>query len=279
MAIGSITKTIVAAQVMQLVEVGELSLDDPAADHLPKGLEFDSNGATIRDLLGMRSSIPDYVDKVWDTLSTDRERVWTTDELLALVGSARAPAGREFDYSSTNYVLLGLILEHVTGRPVAEVLRDGVLGGAGYERLIYQPDQRPTDPMAAPGGAPVTTPKGRGGYLPSISAVTTAATAGSMASDSVTLSRWLGQFCGGRVVSKASLETMTKDKDGNGYGLGIQVRWGEHGPAIGHEGLQVGFTSYAVCLREKGIVVAVLANREGFEVAYVADALVRAISS
>ena len=59
-AIASITKSIIAAQVMQMVEAGELDLDDPATDHLPADLDFDTNGATIRDLLGHRSGIPDY---------------------------------------------------------------------------------------------------------------------------------------------------------------------------------------------------------------------------
>ncbi len=63
-AIASITKSMVAAQVMQLVEAGELGLDDPAADHLPPDLDFDTNGATIRHLLGHRSGIPDYAPTV-----------------------------------------------------------------------------------------------------------------------------------------------------------------------------------------------------------------------
>ncbi|MEA2678006.1 MAG: D-alanyl-D-alanine carboxypeptidase, partial [Chloroflexota bacterium] len=57
-AINSITKSVVAAQVVQLVENGELALDDPAAAHLPADVTFDTNGATIRQLLGMRSGIP-----------------------------------------------------------------------------------------------------------------------------------------------------------------------------------------------------------------------------
>ncbi len=60
MSIASITKTLVAAQVMQLVEAGELGLDDLAADRLPPGLEFDTNGARIADVLSMRSGISEY---------------------------------------------------------------------------------------------------------------------------------------------------------------------------------------------------------------------------
>ena len=60
MSIASITKTLVAAQVMQLVEAGELTLDDPAADRLPPDLDFDTNEATVENLLSMRSGISEY---------------------------------------------------------------------------------------------------------------------------------------------------------------------------------------------------------------------------
>ena len=75
-AIASVTKPVVAAQVMQMVEAGELALDDPATNHLPPDLDFDTNGATIRHLLSHRSGIPDYYPAVEGTLATDPKRVW-----------------------------------------------------------------------------------------------------------------------------------------------------------------------------------------------------------
>ena len=56
-AIASITKTVIAAQVMRLAEEGRLSLSDPVADHLPSGFDFDTNGATVANLLAMESGI------------------------------------------------------------------------------------------------------------------------------------------------------------------------------------------------------------------------------
>ena len=156
MSIASITKTVVAAQVTQLVEAGELGLDDLAADRLPPDLEFDTNGARIVDLLSMRSGIAEYMadeDELREALLSDPLHVWTLEEKLATVAPERSPVGQAWEYIGTNYLLLGLIVEHVTGRPLAEVLRNGVLDGEGYERLIYQPDERPTDPMAMPLGA------------------------------------------------------------------------------------------------------------------------------
>jgi D-alanyl-D-alanine carboxypeptidase len=277
MAIGSITKSIVAAQVMQLVEAGELRLDDPAADRLPPGLEFDTNGATIGDLLAMRSGIPDYVDALWTSLSTDKLHAWTPDEVLALVGTDRARAGDAFSYSSTNYVLLGLIVEHVTGRPLGEVLRDGVLSGDGYERLIYQPAEPPSEPTATSFGDPANTLEASGGYLPSLAGMTAAGAAGAMASDSPTLARWWRELCAGRVVSAASLDEMTDFAERPEYGLGI-VDYGRGSGWVGHGGLHVGFSSAAVCVPEHSVVVVVLANSErGLDAA--AYGLVQAASS
>lgn len=156
-AIASNTKSVVAAQVMQMVEAGEMALDDLGTDHLPADLDFDTNGATIRQLLGHRSGLPGYdpsLYKPWlqESPSTDRQRIWTPAETLALVSTYRAPAGDDLYYSDVNCLLLGLVIEQVRGRPVAEVLRDGVLSIDGLERLIYQPDEAPTEPMAMPDG-------------------------------------------------------------------------------------------------------------------------------
>lgn len=273
MAIASITKTIVAAQVLQLVETGELRLDDPVSTLLPEDLELDTNDATVVDLLAMRSGIPDYVDGLEASLRTDRRHAWTADEMLAIVPSRRTPAGAAFEYSSTNYLLLGLVLERATGRPVAETLRDGVLEGPGLARLVYQPDERPTEPMAAPGGAPALSKQRGGGYLPSLAGATAAGPAGSMASDSTTLARWWGRFCGGEIVSESSLATMTDFERYPDYALAVQDRSYDGPAAVGNEGVHIGFVSLAECLPEVGAVVVVLTNDERADPAVVANAL------
>ena len=107
-AIASITKSVVAAQVMLMVEAGELGLDDLVADHLPEDLEFDTNEATIRHLLSHRSGLPDYYELgPLENIQTDPQRVWTPTELLELVPTERTPPGRTFSYAETNYLLLG----------------------------------------------------------------------------------------------------------------------------------------------------------------------------
>jgi len=278
MAIGSITKTIVASQVMRLVEAGKLDLDDPAADHLPEKIDFDTNGATVRDLLAMRSGIPDYVDALWDSLSTDTGHVWRVGEMLALVRPRRDRPGKEIVYSSTNYLLLGLILEHAYDRPLAQILRDGVLDGPGLERMVYQPAERPSAPIANPDGAPAL-PRGRGGaYLPSLAGVTAARAAGAVASDSATLARWWGRLCGGQIVSPASFETMTDfGRTQDWYGLGIANRSDAAPAAVGNKGEHVGFNALAECRPDLGAVVVVLMNDEQADTDTVESALMTAL--
>jgi len=251
---------------MSMVEAGELSLDDPVADHLPRDLQFDTNGATIRDLLSHRSGIPDGYDVLGGPIQNDPLRVWKPADVLELVPTTRAPVG-SFEYAEINYLLLRLVIEHVRGRPLAEVLRDGALAIDGVERLVYQPDERPTEPIAMPGGTSDAVLEDGGGYLPSLAAVTAFET---MASDSPSLARWWRAFCAGEIVSQASLTEMSAfDPDLFGsdgaYGLGLFNPAYGHAPAVGHNGELFGYMSWAACLPEDGAVIVVLSNREVHE--------------
>lgn len=276
-AIASLTKPVVAAQVMQMVEAGELGLDDPAADHLPADLGFDANGATIRDLLGQHSGIPDYYPVVHDELADDRQRVWTPADLLELVPADRAPAGEVFEYGDTNYLLLGMVIEQVRGRPIDEVLRDGVLSIDGVERLIYQPGEVPTEPMAMPFGRSTDIFEIGGGYLPSLAHVTSDGPGAAMASDPLSLARWWRAFCSGEVVSEASLTEMSAFRDG--YGLGLYNPGEGYAQVVGHTGQHDGYVSWAGCLPEDGAVVVVLTNHVFDDIGGMAEPLVEAVSA
>lgn len=276
-AINSITKSVVAAQVMQLVEAGELALDDPAAGHLPPNLDFDTNGATIRNLLGMRSGIPDYDnDSLMSAMTTDRQHRWTPDELLQRVTTTRARAGDAFEYSSTNYVLLGFIIEQVRGRPLAVVLRQGVLAGDEFKRLVFQPDEAPSGPLAMPGGALTATLEERGGYLPSMAEASGGYATFAMASDSASLGRWWRALCAGEVVSQASLTAMATLQGADRYGLGMFDVAEGYARSVGHAGWSPDYVSWAGCMPDDGSVVVVLANSQVDDIGGMARPLVEA---
>lgn len=259
--IGSGTKPIIAAQVMQLVEAGEISLDAPATDYLPADFTFDTNGATVRQLLSHRSGIPDWYHGMDDRFAEDRDRVWTLDEVLALVPATRHPAGAAHEYADTNFNLLGLIIEHVRQQPLVDVLRDGVLSVDGTERLIWQPEEVPTEPLAMPRGESRETFEEGLGYLPSLSDTVDGA-AGGMASDSISLARWWRAFCAGDIVSEASLIEMSSSfrVGDDGYGLGLFNPADGYAEGVGHLGANFGYNSWSACLTEDHMVVVVLIN-------------------
>ena len=276
--IASVTKSVTAAQVMQMVEAGELSLDAPATDYLPANFDFDTNGATIRQLLDMYSGIPDwYSDDMEQEMSTHRRRNWETAEVLALVGPDRASVDEEFAYADTNYNLLGLVIEHVRGRSLVDVLRHGVLRVERTERLVYQPDEAPTPPMAMPDGESRAALHKGGGYLPSLSDASSAGAAGAIASDSISLARWWRAFCGGELVSQASLTEMSTFVDASGYGLGLFNPTDTYAASVGHTGGNFGYVSWAGCLLDEGAVVVVLSDVEFDDIGGMARPLVEAV--
>jgi D-alanyl-D-alanine carboxypeptidase len=228
----SSAKTVVAAQVLRLAEEGRLGLDDPASGYLPPGLAFfDANGATIRQVLGMRSGIPDLNE--YDGFYP-AEQASTVVDVFRKLPAPRVSPGQELHYASTNYVLLGAIIEHLTGRPLSEALRDDVLDRAGLEGIAYMVD----DALAADGWGVETTP--------------------------ASWARWGYELFGGFVISEASLHEMT-DFQGEWYGLGTFDFSRLFGAvAVGHDGESSVTTCCSViklaALPAEGIVISVQAD-------------------
>ncbi len=143
------------------------------------------------------------------------------------------------------------------------VLRRGVLDVEGIERLVYQPDEAPTPPMAMPDGESRAALEKGGGYLPSLSDASSSGPAGAIASDSPSLAAWWRAFCSGELVSQDSLTEMSTFVDGpEGYGLGLFNVAEPYAFAVGHGGWNFGYVSWAGCLPEVGAVIVVLSNRE-----------------
>jgi D-alanyl-D-alanine carboxypeptidase len=225
-------KTVTAAQVLRLADEGKLGLDDPATEHFPPDIAFyDANGATIRDVLGMRSGIPDPPG--YEALVDSGT---TTAELLEKIPGPLFPAGSRIAYANINYVLLGMIIEQVTARPLWEALRSGVLDRPGLEGLVYLQK----DALAADGWR--------------------------IESDPASLARWGYDLYGGFVLSDAALGQMT-DFQGDWYGLGAidlsqgtpAIPGGYGVPAIGHGGLsqEPSQAVMLVAFPETDVVVAV----------------------
>ena len=276
--IASLTKTVIAAEVLQLVERGALGLDDPVSEHLPDGFEFETNGATVRNLLSMESGIPDPTLTLAEVLK-DPLRTWTPQEVLATVPASRSKPGDHFVYEDANYMLLALVIESVTGKTVASALRADVLADPLLARLVYQPEERPTAPLALPfdgAGLRPDAVNAGGGYLESRSEASWANGSGGMASDAPALAVFGYRLYGGGMLSLDSARAMT-DFDGNDasdrYGLGTfyqsPIAPGLGPLAVGNGGWGQGYSAVLTVLPDRGIVIAVLTNRGGDPVSQV----------
>jgi D-alanyl-D-alanine carboxypeptidase len=228
----SSAKTIVAAQMLSLAEDGRLGLDDPASSYLPPDLSFyAANGATIRQVLGMRSGIPDLNES--DGFYP-AEQASSVVEVFKKLPPPRVSPGSELHYASTNFVLLGAIIEHLTGRSLSDALHAGVLDHPGLEGIKYTTD----DALAADGWGVETTP--------------------------ASWARWAYELYGGFVVDEASLHEMT-DFRGDWYGLGTFDFTGSFGTlAVGHYGESSVTTCCSViklaALPNEGVVISVQAD-------------------
>jgi CubicO group peptidase (beta-lactamase class C family) len=148
-------KTIVAAQILRLAEDGILGLDDLASDHLPPELRFfDANGATVRQVLGMRSGIPGLKEFTSEGSYYPAEQASTAVKVFRKLPEPEVAPGGEPEYASTNYLVLGTIIEHATGRPLAEVLRSDVLGNPAFDGFVYTVE----DALASDGWGVQATP-------------------------------------------------------------------------------------------------------------------------
>jgi CubicO group peptidase (beta-lactamase class C family) len=182
----------------------------------------------------MRSGIPGLNEFTSEGSYYPAEQASTAVKVFRKLPEPEVAPGGEPDYASTNYVLLGTIIEHVTGRPLAEVLRSDVLGNPAFDGFVYTVE----DALASDGWGVQATP-------------------GSLA-------RWGYELYGGFVLSDASLREMT-DFQGDWYGLGVMDFSSEYGTlAIGHEGESSVTTCCSVirlvALPEEGVVISVQAN-------------------
>lgn len=140
--IGSIGKAFTRAAVMDLVRDGRLSLDDTVAKHLPAVKIPSSDRMTVRQLLEMSSGLGDIFGEKYE--ATPKERLLTLEDFLHLFEGQplRFEPGQGKSYSNAGYVVLGLIIEKVSGRPYWDFVKDRVFTPAGMtETGPFGPDE------------------------------------------------------------------------------------------------------------------------------------------
>jgi D-alanyl-D-alanine carboxypeptidase len=267
-AIADITKTFTAATVLLLAEQGLVDLDRPLSSYVE--LPVTDLGPTVRDALGMRSGIPDFLTGrvLRDQLRHPDRRVTTAEMLDVVPGGPNRP-NVVFDYSNTNYLLLGQLVERVTGEPFADAVALGLTGPLQLEtRIVVQDPRGPRMPVAR-ADVPGSTP-----FLPNRALATAAGAAGGMAADAESVARWGYLLYGGLLLGPASLRAMLPTSTG-GYGLGTgSTRLTYHAlMAVGHQGELPGYSTALGVQRDNALSIVVLANDDGVRADLLMDAL------
>jgi len=279
MLAGSIGKTFVSAVTLQLVDEGKLGLDDriekwlgkePWFDRLPNGRQI-----TLRMLMNHTSGIREHVlnNDFIKALREQPDKIWKPEELIAFILDSKPlfEAGGGWSYADTNYILVGMIFERVSGRTVyGEV-----------ERRILKPfklkDTTPSDSRVIPGLIPgYVSPRSPFGFEgrtiiddkfvinPQMEWC-----GGGFASTAEDLAKWAKLLYEGRLLRQTTVEQLldavpAKTGEGHKYGLGAQVRRTDWGVTYGHGGWFPGYLSEVEYFPKQRMAIAVQFNTDNF---------------
>jgi CubicO group peptidase (beta-lactamase class C family) len=260
-SIGSISKQFTAAAILLLQEQGKLSLDDKVSKFIPDLTR--ANEVTIRQLLSHTSGYQDYWPQ--DYVMPMMLQPITAQKILD--GWARKPLdfepGTKWQYSNTNYVIAGVIIEKAGGMPLLQFLRAKVFAPLGMTSVanIDQEKLGDTDPIGylryALGPLRPAPKEGKGWLF----------AAGELAMPAPDLARWDISVMDQKLMKPSSYrafetEVLLKNGLGTQYALGLSVRNEGGHRSISHGGEVSGFTSENVVFPDERVAVAVLTNQD-----------------
>ena len=225
MRIGSVTKTFVTTAVLQLVDQGKVGLDDPISRYVPGVPNGDA--VSIRHLAAMRSGLFDYSDVTQAAMPDNPKRRYTPQDLLEIVVQhpPEFPADTKFDYNNTNTVLLGLVVEKVSGLPLDRYIDEHIVQAEHLQHTVFAADATLPTPHAH-GYTKMPDGKIADGtdWNPSWGWA-----AGQMVSTVDDLHVWARDLAKGKLLTPAAQREREKfqpapsEGDGALYGLGVRV--------------------------------------------------------
>lgn len=259
----SVTKSFTVTALLQLVDSGDVELDDPIGDYVdgvPNG-----DRITLRDLAQMRSGLANYsaMPELGELLMSNPAATMTDTTLIAsaLAAPIEFEPESQFMYSNTNTVLLGQVIEQVTGQSWSEAVRVNVSSVLGLDSVTY-PDAAHMPPETA---MPYQVTDGEVEALPTFSPTLFSA-AGGLFGTVTDLAAWADELATGSLLTAEtqqarldSLRPTTSDPlspEYDEYGLGI----GKIGDYVGHTGNGLGFQALAMHNPHTNVSVAILFN-------------------
>jgi D-alanyl-D-alanine carboxypeptidase len=273
---GSVGKTYFAALAMQLIGEGRLELEAQASQYLG-GTDWyhripNAGDVTVRHLMTHTSGVMRYEFKPAFTtdLTADPEKTWRPEELIAYVLDEEAsfPAGEGWEYSDTNFILLGMIMEGITGKTCYDLIQERVLDPLGLENTVPS-DSRlipgliqgyagPDNPFG--GTDEVLGEDGRFVINPQFEWA-----GGGFASTPEDLARWARALYTGKAFDPSLLPMMldgvpARLGPGSRYGLGVILTDTPAGPAQGHSGFFPGYLTEMAYFPDLDVAVALQVN-------------------
>jgi CubicO group peptidase (beta-lactamase class C family) len=264
MRIGSLTKQFTAAAIMKLHEQGKIGLDDSISKYLP---DFDTEGhtVTIRQLLTHSSGIPDY-GRQMNFITKEAPLDLSDKELLATIKGVPFDfePGTKWEYSNTNFYLLGMIVAKMSGMSYADYMQRAFFDPLGLTHTRYGATA-PIIPERAQGYSYDFATKTHLNAAPL--SMNVPGGAGALISTAGDLLRWQIALTGGRAVSPASYREMIDSavQTGQGdsrYGFGLGIGKLDGHQVISHNGGINGFNSVLSYVPDVGLRVAVISNSE-----------------
>jgi len=271
-AIGSITKNVVAALTLKLVEEDVLSLKDPLSKWLP-GYPHVDDKITIRQLLNHTSGLYMFWDnqQIWDDLKADRAKVWTPEEVLSYIKEPYFSPGEGWRYSNSNYLLLAMIIEKATGSNLSSEFRTRFWQPLGIDNTYLSQEETIPENQAHVYGDNFNNDGSDLDltFLPRASHESITYGSSGIFTTAENLARWSHALFSGEILRQQSLNEMLTFVEFNpvsnmrAYGLGVQVytrRFASGKYAIGHGGGNIGTTTYMVYLPEYHASIVVMIN-------------------
>ena len=254
--IGSNTKTFVAVVVMQLVQEGKVGLDEPIETYLPgliKGEGIDGSKITVRQLLQHTSGLPEYTDTTpgrSDIFQIKDHYIPPRDLLGTALGKPAAfEPGTQWKYTNTNYIVLGMLVERVSQRPVGEQIDERIVKKLGLSHTYFPGNGEKKIRGSHPQGYHINGE----GKLEDVTDLDTSLTwaAGGMVSTPSELNTFFQAVFDGRLLTQASIDEMKNGAvdassylgPGTVYGLGLigtplscgGTSWGHGGTIHGYQ--------------------------------------------
>lgn len=274
---GSVGKTYVAAVILRLYEQGLIDLKASAGSYLTDEEWFqkvpNAPDITVEMLMNHTAGIPEYVyhNEVWEALKEDPDREWSVEDRLSYIFNdpPTNPPGEGWAYADSHYLVLGLIIEKVTGRTYYEVLDELILGPCNLKNTFHS--DRRSIPGLIPGYTNLTEefmlPRkmlndNRYAFNPQMEW-----TGGGLASTVSDLTLWGSLLYGGSVLRPETLKLMltpapheTTLFEKSGYGLGSFVGETDGVAYYGHTGFAPGYITYLQYIPEYKIALAMQVN-------------------